>query len=111
LEIAKKICKPVVVVTDNDGNYSDKITRKYEPFKDIPTIKICADRRNHLKTLEPQIIDANKDQITILRKIFGISDTTDLDVYMHDNKTECALNIFDTDEDINFPQYILDAIE
>jgi len=26
------------------------------------------------------------------------------------NKTTCALKIFDTEEDIKFPQYILDAI-
>ncbi len=30
--------------------------------------------------------------------------------YMKENKTDCALKIFDTDIDIQFPQYILNAI-
>ena len=112
LEIAEKLQQLVVVVTDNDGDYAEKITKKYEQFEGIPTIKICADDRNDLNTLEPQIIDANKDQIVVLREVLAISsDITDLTTYMKNNKTECALKIFDTSEDIKFPQYILDAIE
>jgi putative ATP-dependent endonuclease of OLD family len=30
--------------------------------------------------------------------------------YMENNKTDCALKIFDTNIDIEFPQYILNAI-
>lgn len=112
LEIAEKIRKPVVVVTDNDGNYADNITEKYKEYEDIPTVKICADSRNDLNTLEPQIIDANKDQMDTLRKVLGVSeDITDLKNYMKNNKTECALKIFDTSEDIKLPKYILNAIE
>ncbi len=96
---------------DNDGNYENNIINKYQQFEDVPTIKVCADNRDDLKTLEPQIIDANKDQIALLRKVLGVSsETTDLKTYMQNNKTECALKIFDTPEDIKFPQYILDAI-
>ena len=112
LEIAEKIRKPVVVVTDNDGNYADKITKKYEQFESIPTIKICADDREKLNTLEPQIVEANKDQLEKLNNVLGVSlDKEKLVSYMKNNKTEWALNIFDTSENINFPQYILNAIE
>ena len=31
--------------------------------------------------------------------------------YMKSNKTECALKIFDTQEEIVFPDYILEAIK
>lgn len=116
LEIAGKIKKPVVVVTDNDGDLNNKVTKKYKEYEILPTIKICADQRNDLNTLEPQIVDANKDQIDVFRNVLGIkasdySDQNAISSYMQDNKTDCALKIFDTDEDIKFPQYILDAIE
>ncbi|MBI2859930.1 MAG: AAA family ATPase [Chloroflexi bacterium] len=112
LEIAAKIKKPVVVVTDNDGDYESKIGIKYKNYQTIPTIRICADKRNDLRTLEPQIVDANKDQIDTLKKVLGTSVKTDeLSDFMQNNKTECALKIFDSPADIKIPQYILDAIE
>ncbi len=112
LEIAEKIKKPVVVLTDNDGDYENNIVNKYKQYEEIPTVTICADRRDNLNTLEPQIIDANKDQIDVLRKVLGVSpDNADLVNYMKNNKTEYALKIFDTSEDIKFPQYILNAID
>ena len=112
LEIAEKVKKPVVVVTDNDGDYENKITKKYKQYEKIPTIKICADNRNDLNTLEPQIIDANQHQIDMLKKVLGISfEAEKLTSYMQNNKTECALKIFDTTENVMLPQYILNAIE
>jgi len=112
LEIAEKVKKPVVVVTDNDGDYENNITKKYRQYEKIPTIKICADNRNDLNTLEPQIIDANQHQIDMLKKVLGISfEAEKLTSYMQNNKTECALKIFDTTENVMLPQYILNAIE
>jgi putative ATP-dependent endonuclease of OLD family len=115
LEIAKKIKKPVVVVTDNDGDYKNKVKKKYEDYKECTTIKICADSNNNFPTLEPQIVEANKDQLDTLRGILGISVESypgkdSVIKYMTEHKTDCALKIFDTDEKIKFPQYILDAI-
>ncbi|MDD5190375.1 MAG: AAA family ATPase [Dehalococcoidales bacterium] len=112
LEIAKIIKKPVAVVTDNDGNYEVNIKKKYEQYANTTTIKICADKRDDLNTLEPQIIDVNKDQIKILTNILGVTlNATELCDYMQKHKTDWALKIFDTSEGIKFPQYILDAIE
>jgi putative ATP-dependent endonuclease of OLD family len=115
LEIAEKIKKPVVVVTDNDGDFENKVTAKYEPYENCPTIKICADSNNDLNTLEPQIVDANKAQIDTLKEVLKIKgkkypDDTSISYYMQKSKTDCALKIFDTDKDIKYPQYILDAV-
>lgn len=115
LEIAKKIKKPTAVVTDNDGDFENKVTRKYEPYKDCATIKICADSNNDLKTLEPQLVEANKDQLNILREVLEIEerkypDKNSIIEYMKGHKTDCALKIFDTSKDVKFPKYILDAI-
>jgi len=116
LEIAEKIKNPVVVVTDNDGDFDDKVAKKYEEYESSLTIKICADRRNDLQTLEPQIVEVNKDQLDVLRKVLGITekkypDKDAISSYMQEHKTESALKIFNADKDIKLPQYILDAIE
>ncbi len=116
LEIAEKIRKPVVVVTDNDGAFDKNVTQKYQQYVNSPTIKICTDQRNDLKTLEPQIVEANKEQLAVLRGALNIDETkypdqSAISNYMVTNKTDCALRIFDTNEDVKLPQYILDAIE
>jgi putative ATP-dependent endonuclease of OLD family len=115
LEIAEKIKKPVVVVTDNDSDFDNNITKKYKPYESCNTVKICADDNNDLNTLEPQLAEANKEKINTLREVLGIDgtkypDQQSVSDYMENHKTDCALKIFDTDKDIDFPQYILDAI-
>ena len=117
LEIAAKINKPVAVVTDNDRDYRNKIERKYEEYKSAQNIKICADENNDLPTLEPQIVDANREQLNVLADIFNVrnqqgdDDLADvLEKYMQSHKTDYALRLFESDQDINFPQYILDAV-
>lgn len=114
LEIAKRIRKPVVVVTDNDGDY-EKIQRKYQPYIGCPTIKICADARDDVNTLEPQMVDANQFQLVMLRTILGLEaeaypDAKSISDFMEKHKTDWALKVFDTNQDVKFPQYILDAI-
>lgn len=115
LDIAIIINQPVVVVTDNDEDFKNNVTKKYESYKNYQTIRICADSNEDLPTLEPQIVEANRDQLNILRDILKIDvkkypDKKSISNYMEDHKTDCALKIFETDKDIKYPQYILDAI-
>lgn len=116
LEIANKINKKVAVVTDNDGDYKNKITKKYKIYKDSASIKIFADNRNNLNTLEPQIVDANKDRLFDFCNILNIDNTEystidTISKYMQKHKTDCALAIFDTLESVKFPEYINKVIE
>jgi putative ATP-dependent endonuclease of OLD family len=116
LEIAEKTKKQVAVVTDNDGNFDNKITKKYESYKDSANIKIFADNRNDLNTLEPQIVDVNSRNLAVLCEVLEIDnnkyDTADkISEYMQNNKTNSALKIFNTDKYINFPSYINDVID
>jgi putative ATP-dependent endonuclease of OLD family len=115
LEIAEKINKPVVVVTDNDGDYKNKVETKYQLYESCPTIRICADSNDLLNTLEPQLVEANKEHLDVLREILEISnekypDEMSISDYMQNNKTDCALKIFDADKALQYPKYILDAI-
>ena len=125
LEIAEKINKEVVVVTDNDGDLK-AVNKKYENYlgsKIKPNIRICFDstvetgdlkignKPYNYNTLEPKILKSN--DLAKLNTIFGTSHATedDLRKYMKSNKTECALKIFDTKEDMVFPDYIMEAIK
>ncbi|MDD5449579.1 MAG: AAA family ATPase [Candidatus Omnitrophica bacterium] len=115
LEIAEKIKKPIIIVTDNDGNFQNNVIKKYKSYDKCETVKIFADQRDSLKTMEPQMVEANKGQLPLLREVLDIKETfypteADISNYMQDNKTECALKIFETKKDIKFPQYIIDAI-
>lgn len=110
LQIAQIVKNEVTVVTDNDGNYVEKIQSKYKEFEEVETIRICADKDDDFPTLEPQIVRVNK--LETLNKILNREDENIDDVlhFMIKNKTECALKFFETNEEFNIPEYILDAI-
>jgi len=111
LDIAKELNKKVAVVTDNDGDYQNNVVGKYEKYKDIKSITVYADSNNSLSTLEPQI--ANCNDVGLMNAILGTkcTDIASLVKHMCDNKTECALKIFETKENIKLPKYINDAVE
>jgi putative ATP-dependent endonuclease of OLD family len=116
LEIASHLTLNVAVITDNDGNYEDKIIKKFTGFEGIPNISIFYDKNNDLNTLEPQFVYANKDRLELLCNIFCINHRKYNDVekicgYMTGNKTEWALMIFETTNVINFPEYIIRAVK
>jgi putative ATP-dependent endonuclease of OLD family len=127
LEIAKKLNCRVAVVTDNDGEPEAK-KKKYSDYlgdNQTENIKICIDWAVHKKeaysgfeilpvdfnynTLEPVMLLANG--MDRLNRILGTdySNAGGLLKHMHANKTECALKIFETEEEISFPAYIREA--
>lgn len=111
LDIAKELGQDVRVVTDNDGDYANKVDKKYELYKKNKNIKICRSTDNSASTLEPEMVQCN-DLVTlskILNKTF--SDLKQLLSFMGENKTEYALKIFETKENIEFPAYVKQAIE
>ncbi len=115
LEIAKRINKPVAVITDNDGDFEKNINKKYENFRSEICIKICADDRDEFNTLEPQLIDANREDLELLCEAVGIKyadyDTADkISNYMARNKTTWALSVFEFEKDLHFPEYVMEAV-
>lgn len=111
LDIAKELKKDVVVVTDNDGDFKTNVDEKYKDYNSCPSIKICRSDDDSSPTLEPQLVDCN--DLELLNKILGkkYQDQASLKKYMTGHKTECALKIFETQEDIKFPLYVQDAIK
>ncbi|MDQ1208826.1 putative ATP-dependent endonuclease of OLD family [Acinetobacter baylyi] len=114
LEIAKLVKKPVAVITDNDGKFQEKVINKYRDYDGISHIKISADSRDKLNTLEPQFIDANKTNLVKLCSIIGYGgDQTfdDINSYMIGAKTDWALKVFESDEVLEYPDYIKDVVD
>lgn len=125
LEIASQIDKCVSVVTDNDGNVA-AINRKYKDYlgdnknekinicfdKDVDEGKLLIAEKTpfNYNTLEPKMLKAN--DLKTMNNIFKTTFTNidDMHKHMKNNKTECALKIFNCDENITYPQYILEAI-
>ena len=116
LDIAAKINQPVAVVTDNDGKYEKNIVEKYQDYEEFECVSIFADDREELKTLEPQFVDANNSNLKTLCKVIGIKyekyDTPDkITKYMSNNKTTWALRVFETEEKLQYPEYIINAVD
>lgn len=116
LDIARRLDKRVTVVTDNDGNYETRVRKKYQDYEDCDCIKVFASDNEDLKTLEPQFVEANKDKLTEIRELIGISEADypsqiDVSDYMEANKTEWALAVFNSDKTFYYPAYITKAIE
>lgn len=122
LEIAKHLKQPVTVVCDSDGDI-DALKKKYADYVGLDFIKVLYDEEVDKdivvnskttlngNTLEPKIFKANN--LKILNTIFGTAYSVELDMhkFMNNNKTQCALEIFDSEENIVFPKYILEAIK
>lgn len=124
LEIAEKLNINVSVVTDTDFDIK-VLERKYDGYlgdNKKSNIKICydtevdsgtlkiGDKNFNYNTLEPKLLKCNS--LKLLNEIFDTSYKSDDEMhkYMKNNKTECALKIFDTDKAIVIPSYILEAI-
>lgn len=114
LEIADKLSKEVIVVTDNDGDVQKNIKNKYGvKYLNHNTIKVCYSNDESYKTLEPQLIHANGREY--LNRIFNVECKTEEELIKYmtgsSKKTECAMKLFDSEETIKIPGYIEDAIQ
>ncbi|EGM79811.1 RecF/RecN/SMC N-terminal domain-containing protein [Rheinheimera sp. A13L] len=116
LDIAIKIKQPVAVITDNDGNYDSKITKKYKDYLGYPCVKIFADLRDELNTLEPQFVSVNSQNLKLLREVLELDDkhydTAEKIVdHMVNNKTSWALKVFESKKSLHYPDYIQSAVK
>ncbi len=112
LEIGKLLNLNVRVVTDNDGKIA-ALKTKYVDYLDgkVENIKICFSDDAKCKTLEPQLLKANS--LEKLNAVLGKAFTSDKKLLSHmsNHKTDTALKVFNSSEDLNFPEYINNAIK
>lgn len=110
LEIGKLLDLEIRVVTDNDGDIA-ALREKYKDYWHYRKIKICYDKDESYKTLEPQLLKANS--LSTMNGVLGTTHATDQELlnYMKNNKTDCALRILSSNQKINYPEYIEDAVK
>lgn len=110
LELCHILDRSVAVLRDNDGKepgyWKNKaidflLANKREMFIGLPENGV---------TLEPQVVNANNKNIDKLKDIVKCPKNIDLKEFMTKDKTETALLIAESNDFINYPKYILDAI-
>jgi predicted ATP-dependent endonuclease of OLD family len=119
LEIAQKIKKETVVVTDNDGDIEKNINEKYTDYLNIDNITFSYEKNEELNTLEPSLVEANinsedweKFKLVISKNgSMKNKSKEEILLFMEKNKTEWSFRVFDSEEKINYPEYILNAIK
>lgn len=112
LDLAIPLKRRTAVVTDNDGDYANKVDARYKKYIDVNDfLTVHRSDDNSMRTLEPQLLGAN--DLTTLNKVLGKSYKTDAELlaYMEDNKTDVALKFFETTERVKWPKYIEEAID
>lgn len=116
LELAAALEKGgIAALRDNDGDDPDYWAGLAEPHLSNTRAFFCG-ALGEGKTIEPQMIVANKDKLQTLASIVrrrGDS-ADDLEKFMTNNKTEWALRLLEADRKkskvLDIPSYILDAI-
>lgn len=114
LGIAILLNEKVGVITDNDGDYSKNVEEKYKDYIKNENIKVFADKNGDLNTLEPQFVNVNdiKKLSDIVRERKKKVETkAELIDFMIKNKSEWALRVFESNQVLEYPEYIKKAVE
>lgn len=116
LELAAALEKGgIAALRDNDGDDPDYWAGLAEPHLSNVRAFFCG-TLGEGKTIEPQMIEANKGKLQTLASIVRKrgSSTDKLEEFMTNNKTEWALRLLEADRSISeilsIPSYILNAI-
>ena len=116
LELAAALEKGgIVALRDNDGDDPDHWAGLAEPHLSNVRAFFCG-ALGEGKTIEPQMIEANKDKLQTLASIVRKrgNSTDKLEEFMTNNKTEWALRLLEADRSesqvLDIPSYILNAI-
>ena len=100
----------VDIVIDNDGKARSHHEKRFERFVDGKFIFLRVGGVGAGKTLEPQLVTSAG--LESLNKMFGKEFDSDAEMakYMENNKTRCALKIYESADDIAMPDYIRKAV-
>lgn len=109
LDIAKLLRIKTAVITDNDKNYQEKITKRYSKYN-IDNISIFADKDEKRYTFEVCIYE---DNIEICDELFSTKGRKlPIQEYMLKNKSEVAFQLLENKStDLKIPEYIEKAFE
>jgi putative ATP-dependent endonuclease of OLD family len=120
-DIALLMGKQIAVVTDNDGDVKKNIQEKYEGYWGKNEITFYYEENAELNTIEPSVLAVNCESgqpIEQFKRIISSEDRYSLKSrdydgvldFMTNNKTEWAFRVFESEESIQYPEYIKKAI-
>jgi hypothetical protein len=117
--IAVMIGKQISIVTDNDGNIKG-LKERYSDYIDNPLTSFFYEKNETFNTLEPSVLNANCEDDGIPTEKFKNVvykksknkklSFEEMSSFMQKNKTEWAMRVFDSEEKIEYPEYITDVI-
>lgn len=108
LELCAKLDRPVVALQDNDGTDPADILAGLADFLSNDR-KMCVGEPALGHTLEPQLITANGAET--IKEILELRPQDNPVTWMPNHKTETALRILESDAQIAYPAYVLEAVE
>ena len=109
LELSKAVGTKIAVLRDNDGKSPDHWRGQAGDLITSGKQEMFVGDLEHGRTLECQIVQNGNDQT--LRQFFKLSTGQDTTQYLLDNKTEWAWQVAEASMELNWPRYILQAIE
>lgn len=111
LELCAALDRSVALMRDNDGDSPEYWHEKYSDWTSAGVREVFVGSLENGDTLEPQIRKVNDSKV--LRKVLGLRESTKLESWMSENKTETALRILESADSQNFvyPDYITKAVE
>jgi putative ATP-dependent endonuclease of the OLD family len=108
LELCALLDRDVVALQDNDGTPAQEILDEIAEFTSGKRQMFVGDPIDG-NTLEPQLISANGEQG--MKTLLRLRDQDSPVTWMPNHKTEAALRILKSDEQVVMPSYIARAIE
>ena len=120
-DIALLMGKRIAIVTDNDGNVEKNIREKYAGYLGKDELTFYYEENTDLKTIEPSVLVVNCESgqpIDQFKRIISSEgryslrsrDYDGILDFMTNNKTEWAFRVFEAEERIKYPEYILKVI-
>lgn len=109
LELCKAPDRKVAVLRDNDGRDPSYWRDKAKEFLAPGSREMFIGSPENGATLEPQLVKINAD--SVLRSALGLREDEDVEEYMLANKTEAALALVESETEIAYPDYIVEAVE
>lgn len=119
-DIAVLLKKKIIIVTDNDGDIQKNINDKYSEYLDKTNLVFIYEKNEMLNTIEPSVLEANCKNgkpTEIFKKVISKNGSMknknkqEVLSFMTNNKAEWAFRVLESEEKINYPEYIKDAVK
>lgn len=119
-DIALLMKKTVVIVTDNDGDIQTKIKEKYSDYLSCAELTFIYEKDETLNTIEPSVLAVNSSdgiisdnfkEVISSRGSMCKKSYQEVLSFMTNNKAEWAFRVFESDKEINYPEYIQDVVK